>query len=111
MPGNIHRGPSKRLTPGDAAFDKDLDDGGDSFEEAAKQVISPEHFATIKSLDQKIDAYLGNPSDTSVLPDPGKLLEKMKAFSVTDYKPENWEEMNVGTKREPKTASRLKKKA
>ncbi len=110
MPGNIHRGPSKRVTPGDAAFDKDLDDGGDSFEEAAKQVISPEHFATIKSLDQKIDAYLGNPSDTSVLPDLGKLLEKMKAFSVTDYKPENWEEVNVGTKKKPKTASRLRKK-
>lgn len=110
MPGNIHRGPSKRFVPGDAGFDKDVDDGGDAFEEAAKQVIPAKQFETVKALDAKIDAYLGNPGDTSVLPAIGVLLEEMKAYSVTDYVPDNWVEATVGAKKSQKKAWRLKKK-
>ncbi len=110
MPGNIHRGPSKRFIPGDTGFDKDVDDGGDSFEEAAKQVISAKQFETVSELDKKIDVYLGNPSDTAVLPRIGELLEEMKAYSVTDYVPDNWVEATVGAKKNQKKAWRLKKK-
>ncbi len=121
MPGNIHRGPSKRFVPGDTGFDKDLDDGGDAFEEAAKQVIPPKQFETVKELDEKIDVYLGNPSGTAALPRIGELLEAMKAYSVTDYDLANWEEVTLGgtnaetkgkKKQETgKKAWRLKKKA
>jgi Domain of unknown function (DUF4157) len=110
MPGNIHRGPSKRFTPKDKGFDKDLDDGGDSFEEAAKQIISSTQFETVQSLNTNIDKYVANPSDTSVLATIGNLLDQMKSFSVTDYDASQWEEVTIGPKKSAKTAWRFKKK-
>jgi hypothetical protein len=110
MPGNIHRGPSKRFTPKDKGFDKDLDDGGDSFEEAAKQIISSTQFETVQSLNTNIDKYVVNPSDTSVLATIGNLLDQMKSFSVTDYDASQWEEVTIGPKKSAKTAWRFKKK-
>lgn len=106
MPGNIHRGPSSRFTPKDNGFDKDLDDGGSTFEEAAKQVISSDQYKTISDLNAKIDIYNGDTTNTDVLAEIGVLLNTMKNYSMTDYNADNWEQKKVGKK----TAWRLKKK-
>lgn len=106
MPGNIHRGPSSRFTPKDKGFDKDIDDGGSAFEEAAKQVISSAQYKTVSDLNAKIDQYNGDTSDTAVLAEIGTLLGTMQNYAVTDYDVANWVQRKEGKK----TAWGLKKK-
>jgi hypothetical protein len=108
MPGNIHRGPSKRFTPKDSGWKKALDDGGDGFEDAAAKIISGGQFATLKSLNEKIDAYLGDPTSTAPLTDIGTLLDAMKSYSVTEYNPDQWVEATEGAKKSAKKAWRFK---
>lgn len=98
MPGNIHRGPTTRFTPKDGAnWKEDLDDGGDKFESAAKKVVSPTQFTTVDSLNKAIDKYLATPDDTGLLADVSKYLDEMKAYSMTEYNPDQWEEVERGT--------------
>jgi hypothetical protein len=111
MPGNIHRGPSTRFTPKDKAhFNKELDDGGDEFEEAAKLIISDEQFQTVSALNDAIDTYLKTPTQTEVLATVSSLLDKMKGYSVKDYDESQWEKVTLGSKKNQKTAWRFKKK-
>jgi hypothetical protein len=110
MPGNIHRGPSKRFVPGDEGFDKTLDDGGDTFEEAAKLIISAKQYETVSSLNTAIDTYIGDPDKTDILGTVATLLDDMKAYSVKDYDPSEWEEVTLGPKKKQKKAWRFKKK-
>src|SRR5436309_11624400 len=111
MPGNIHRGPNKRLTPKDkGAFDKDLDDGGDEFEEGAKNVIGADQFQTLSALNAAIDTYLKMPDETDILATIASLLDKMKSYSVKDFDEAEWEEVTAGPPKARKTAWRLKKK-
>lgn len=109
MPGNIHRGPSTRFTPKDKGlWDKELDDGGDEFEEAAKLIISPTQFQTLTKLNTAIDTYLKTPS-TEVLATVASLLDEMKSYSVKDYDASQWVEVTRTVKKTKKTAYTFKK--
>jgi hypothetical protein len=110
MPGNIHRGPSKRFTPEDEGFDKTLDDGGDTFEEAAKMIITAKQYETVSSLNTAMDTYIKAPDKTDILATVATLLDDMKAYQVKDYDAAEWEEVTLGPKKKQKKAWRFKKK-
>lgn len=58
-PGNVHRGPSSSLrrSPGKLGFDALIDDGGNSFEIAAANLVSTGHFALLTRLNQEVTAF------------------------------------------------------
>ena len=91
MPGNIHVGPKNRLDPEQKdVFDKEVDDGGKTFEVAAKQVIPPQQFELLNWINGYIDAYLKYKQE-STLKYIGIHLTKLTEFQVTPYLPANWE--------------------
>lgn len=114
MPGNIHRGPSKRFTPKDKGmWNKGLDDGGEEFEEAAKLIIPGGQFETVSKLNAAIDTYIKAPDKTEILATIAALLDDMKSYSVKDYDASEWEEVTrpgPTKKSPPKTAYTFKAK-
>lgn len=112
MPGNIHRGPSRRFTPKDKGmWNKDLDDGGEKFEEAAKLIIPAVQFETVSKLNAAIDTYIKAPDSTEILSTTAALLDDMKSYSVKDYDASQWEEVTrpgPTKKSPPKTAYTFK---
>jgi hypothetical protein len=77
MPGNIHRGPkgSYRLDPkNNKQFKEWQDDGGDSFEKAAANLVSVDHFAKLWALNAEMDKMIGMD-----VPEKSE-EEKVKAF-------------------------------
>jgi hypothetical protein len=113
MPGNIHHGPTskKRRNPKSQGFDADRDDGGDTFEVAARHLIPAEQYATLQELSGLLKDYVdaakpaaptqgkgrrgkGAAASAQAPPakDPavlvariGELIEALTAFSVTEW--------------------------
>jgi hypothetical protein len=104
MPGNIHRGPSKRFTEKEDGelWNADLDDGGDKFESAAKKVVSAPQFKTLETLNAAIDSYLAAPDETTHLATISTCLDQMKAYSMTEYNKDQWAEVERGVGKKKK---------
>lgn len=112
-PGNIHRGPSSsyRLNPDDGAvFNELLDDGGDTFEKAAQNLVEQGHYDALVALNGAVDTFLIDDwvatslQDSNKNPAPDLQIETVKAakaivkkmqgiqkFGTTKFKGDQWE--------------------
>lgn len=109
-PGNIHRGPSssKRLNPEDGGFIANQDDGGKRFEQAAFNVVSPEHFQKLNQLKAEIDRLLATKTTLAAPPDETKVeqatqvistMQEVFAYGLTGFREEQWQEIGDGKMR------------
>jgi hypothetical protein len=99
-PGNIHRGPksSYRLDPKFVSqFEALQDDGGDSFEYAAVNLVGTEHFAKLELLSRNIPYLLqadtDNPSQGTLTLAGGIIAQMLdiQACGVTKFQESSWE--------------------
>ena len=105
-PGNIHRGPESklRLNPEDADhFNESLDDGGDSFEKAAVNLVAAEHYTELTELNGKLDELLGKGDDVLLEPetldlaiDIIKRMRTIQGRELTQFKKGAWKEVTIG---------------
>jgi hypothetical protein len=99
-PGNIHRGPksSYRLDPKYVSqFEALQDDGGDSFEYAAVNLVGTEHFTKLELLSRNISSLLqadtDNPSQETLTLAGGIIAQMVdiQAYGVTKFQESSWE--------------------
>lgn len=100
-PGNIHRGPSssKRLNPESTReFDELVDDGGDNFEKAAANLVTTEHYRTLKALNTKIDRFLAGSIEDALDDDSIEAaieivaqMHDLMTFGLTRFDERQWE--------------------
>jgi hypothetical protein len=95
-PGNLHRGPKSELREKADAL---LDDGGDSFEFAAVNLLKTEHYLDLSVLNKNLDVLLAAktdpPSEDTVQLASGiiyRMIDIQKR-GLTEYKAEAWEEV------------------
>jgi len=95
-PGNLHRGPKSELREKADAL---LDDGGDSFEFAAVNLLNTEHYIDLSVLNKNLDVLLAAktdpPSEDTVQLASGiihRMIDIQKR-GLTEYKAEAWEEV------------------
>lgn len=110
MPGNIHRGPESktRLSPkAGKDFDHLVDDGGDSFETAAANLVETPHFQRLIALDGKLgriiaidDGKLITAENITLAADTVEDMLAIQQFGLTQYDKENWREKTVGGKQQ-----------
>lgn len=90
MPGNIHRGPSLRMSITAQGADPERDDGGDQFEVSAKHVIPEDKYTDLKSMDALIDKYIADNKAEHLI----KISPLVQAISGQTspypYHPDNW---------------------
>ena len=89
-PGNIHRGPTLRLAPTAPGWEADVDDGGDQFEQAAKQVVPLATFTALETACTAIRAYIQEQDPTRQKPLLSKATGQLMAVvTQKDFCPYN----------------------
>lgn len=101
IPGNIHEGPSSRLSPGDDNFDASRDDGGSGFESSARELIHADQFAALETLSTMLDAFEDTPAlafDATRIDQFIDLIHRINRFRETypdmrEFDASEWEQV------------------
>ena len=120
IPGNIHRGPSSklRINPKDKKnFKVLLDDGGETFEKAAANLVAQGHYELLARLNEHVETLNGTAEEDLTKPENVKLaadmlgeMVELQKFGVTQFNKDAWQEIsvNTGTDKKPKMEKKMR---
>lgn len=93
-PGNIHRGPSKRVVEGDRNYNELLDDGGEKFEKSAANLVSPAHYAELVNLNSDIESLMalavGTEGEVALAQRIVQRMIALQRIGLTQYDKDKW---------------------
>lgn len=99
-PGNIHRGPTLRISPGTGGWDANIDDGGNRFELSAKQVLPQNAFDALQTACSAIVAYIEEQDSKKQKPLLNRATSQLMAVVGTtafcDYDKRKWYMVTFG---------------
>jgi hypothetical protein len=95
-PANIHHGPTARTHD----LDPEQDDGGDSFEIAARHVLPADQYNKLKKLDEAMDSYQresAKPRVKTLKTIKGLIVQLSSVTNVQAYDAARWRQESRGT--------------
>jgi hypothetical protein len=90
MPGNIHRGPTTRISITAQGADPERDDGGNQFEISARHLIPADKYEDLLAMNTHIDNYIANNKDEDLIkisPIVGSLASQTSVYA---FNPAKW---------------------